>query len=172
MRYQGRPCLQDTWFPGYAWTIMNCVRCFSHLGWKYTWVGIENEDGGNSSIDSDEDDENDDYVTIDGDDDDENDDYVTIDGDDEDEEVDGTHISSEHSGTSIVVGGEEDDGDREEDTMDDTAPTQSFSADASQDLSDNLPSLIPLPISSIDVVQSDEETVDDQANQIILSEFW
>lgn len=25
-------------FPGYAWTIANCGRCRTHLGWRYTAV--------------------------------------------------------------------------------------------------------------------------------------
>jgi hypothetical protein len=29
----GRPSTQDSWFPGYAWTILYCQRCFNHLGW-------------------------------------------------------------------------------------------------------------------------------------------
>jgi cereblon len=32
----GGPCLRDSWFPGYAWTILNCALCGSHLGWKFT----------------------------------------------------------------------------------------------------------------------------------------
>jgi hypothetical protein len=35
---QGRPSTQDSWFPGYAWTIAYCARCYSHLGWKFTLV--------------------------------------------------------------------------------------------------------------------------------------
>mmetsp|Transcript_10124 Transcript_10124/g.20712 ORF Transcript_10124/g.20712 Transcript_10124/m.20712 type:complete len:508 (+) Transcript_10124:241-1764(+) len=31
------PTLQDTWFPGYAWTILYC-RCRGHLGWKFTLI--------------------------------------------------------------------------------------------------------------------------------------
>jgi hypothetical protein len=31
----GRPCIRDTWFPGYAWIIILCPACHSHLGWKY-----------------------------------------------------------------------------------------------------------------------------------------
>lgn len=36
---QGRATATDSWFPGYAWTITNCGRCYSHLGWKFTAVG-------------------------------------------------------------------------------------------------------------------------------------
>lgn len=31
----GRPSKQFTWFPGYAWTVMQC-KCMQHLGWKFT----------------------------------------------------------------------------------------------------------------------------------------
>ena len=24
---------------GYAWSILQCAMCFSHLGWRYTWQG-------------------------------------------------------------------------------------------------------------------------------------
>eukprot|EP01134_Creolimax_fragrantissima_P000718 CFRG0718T1 len=27
---------QDSWFPGYAWTILNCGQCGHHLGWRFT----------------------------------------------------------------------------------------------------------------------------------------
>lgn len=33
---QGLPSTQDSWFPGYAWTIVSCPRCMSHLGWRFT----------------------------------------------------------------------------------------------------------------------------------------
>lgn len=29
------PSLENTWFPGYAWTIMYCRRCALHIGWRY-----------------------------------------------------------------------------------------------------------------------------------------
>ncbi|KNC74309.1 hypothetical protein SARC_13140, partial [Sphaeroforma arctica JP610] len=32
----GRPCEQDSWFPQYAWTILNCAECYHHLGWRFT----------------------------------------------------------------------------------------------------------------------------------------
>ena len=35
----GGPEVQDSWFPGYAWTICNCGLCGFHLGWKFDWVG-------------------------------------------------------------------------------------------------------------------------------------
>ena len=25
-----------SWFPGYAWTITECLGCWSHIGWKFT----------------------------------------------------------------------------------------------------------------------------------------
>jgi cereblon len=33
---QGRPTTQDSWFPGYAWTIAHCARCYAHAGWRFT----------------------------------------------------------------------------------------------------------------------------------------
>ena len=35
---QGQPETAHCWFPGYAWTIANCKKCGSHLGWKFTRV--------------------------------------------------------------------------------------------------------------------------------------
>ena len=32
------PCAEDSWFPGYAWTIASCGRCGNHLGWRFTQV--------------------------------------------------------------------------------------------------------------------------------------
>lgn len=32
----GRPSTEHSWFPGYAWTIAQCRRCNSHMGWKFT----------------------------------------------------------------------------------------------------------------------------------------
>jgi cereblon len=37
IRLVGYPCTEDSWFPGYAWTIANC-RCGCHLGWRFTAV--------------------------------------------------------------------------------------------------------------------------------------
>ena len=25
-----------SWFPGYAWTITECLGCWGHIGWKFT----------------------------------------------------------------------------------------------------------------------------------------
>lgn len=32
------PSTEQSWFPGYAWTIMYCAGCFGHIGWKYNAV--------------------------------------------------------------------------------------------------------------------------------------
>ncbi|CAH0549006.1 unnamed protein product [Brassicogethes aeneus] len=32
----GSPSKQFSWFPGYAWTIMQCSHCCGHLGWKFS----------------------------------------------------------------------------------------------------------------------------------------
>jgi len=34
----GEAEIQDSWFPGYAWTIALCGHCFCHIGWQYTQV--------------------------------------------------------------------------------------------------------------------------------------
>lgn len=31
----GRAHTEFSWFPGYSWTIMQCSRCHSHVGWKF-----------------------------------------------------------------------------------------------------------------------------------------
>ena len=28
--------IENSWFPGYAWTIAECRRCTAHMGWKFT----------------------------------------------------------------------------------------------------------------------------------------
>jgi len=33
---QGVPTVQDSWFPGYAWSYIHCTKCQSHLGWKFS----------------------------------------------------------------------------------------------------------------------------------------
>ena len=35
---EGEAVTQDSWFPGYAWTIAYCNRCGNHLGWRFTKV--------------------------------------------------------------------------------------------------------------------------------------
>ncbi|CAG9861496.1 unnamed protein product [Phyllotreta striolata] len=35
-RLDGDPSKQFSWFPGYAWTIMQCKNCHNHLGWQFT----------------------------------------------------------------------------------------------------------------------------------------
>ena len=44
----GSPSTQDSWFPGYAWTIVHCARCYAHLGWHFTLAttssGEDNDD--------------------------------------------------------------------------------------------------------------------------------
>ncbi|WP_344795968.1 cereblon family protein [Litoribacillus peritrichatus] len=32
----GPPCLKDSWFPGFYWTIVHCNQCFVHLGWQFS----------------------------------------------------------------------------------------------------------------------------------------
>mmetsp|Transcript_29427 Transcript_29427/g.52634 ORF Transcript_29427/g.52634 Transcript_29427/m.52634 type:complete len:193 (+) Transcript_29427:395-973(+) len=32
----GQPETEFSWFPGYAWTIMECGTCGKHLGWRFT----------------------------------------------------------------------------------------------------------------------------------------
>lgn len=31
-----QPSGEDTWFPGYQWQILECLRCGNHIGWKFT----------------------------------------------------------------------------------------------------------------------------------------
>ena len=40
---QGGITTQDSWFPGYGWTILYC-ECYNHLGWKFTAVQSEEDD--------------------------------------------------------------------------------------------------------------------------------
>lgn len=32
----GEPSAENSWFPGYAWMIVNCRSCHNHMGWKFT----------------------------------------------------------------------------------------------------------------------------------------
>merc|ERR1711971_477076 len=36
LRLVGEPSTQYSWFPGYAWTIVECSGCWAHIGWKFT----------------------------------------------------------------------------------------------------------------------------------------
>ncbi|GBM26111.1 Protein cereblon [Araneus ventricosus] len=38
LRLTGRPSTEQSWFPGYAWTIVECEVCTSHMGWRFTAV--------------------------------------------------------------------------------------------------------------------------------------
>lgn len=33
---RGRTQTEFSWYPGYAWTVVNCVECGSHKGWRFT----------------------------------------------------------------------------------------------------------------------------------------
>ncbi len=33
---RGRSSTEHSWFPGYAWTIIECRSCHAHMGWKFT----------------------------------------------------------------------------------------------------------------------------------------
>ena len=33
---EGSPETAHSWFPGYAWTVAYCRRCFNHLGWRFS----------------------------------------------------------------------------------------------------------------------------------------
>lgn len=71
---EGRPSTQDSWFPGYAWTILYCGRCYNHLGWKFTIAQdpnvnpLEDSDSDNSPVD-------DNYDIYSEEDNDDNDDF-------------------------------------------------------------------------------------------------
>lgn len=32
---------EDSWFPGYAWSITHCSQCYNHLGWQFNRVEDE-----------------------------------------------------------------------------------------------------------------------------------
>ena len=36
LRLVGTPSTEYSWFPGYAWTILECGTCHNHIGWKFT----------------------------------------------------------------------------------------------------------------------------------------
>eukprot|EP00797_Seminavis_robusta_P031500 Sro686_g187140.2 (440) ;mRNA; r:40993-42312 len=39
----GGASTENSYFPGYSWTITYCARCGSLLGWKFHWVGLEED---------------------------------------------------------------------------------------------------------------------------------
>lgn len=45
----GSPSSEDSWFPGYSWTIAYCANCSAHLGWRFTLDGV-----GDNSVTSEE----------------------------------------------------------------------------------------------------------------------
>jgi Lon protease-like protein len=46
---EGEPTAQDSWFPGYAWVIVYCRNCGSHLGWKFSSCEAEGEETSSAS---------------------------------------------------------------------------------------------------------------------------
>ena len=36
LKLVGTPSTEYSWFPGYAWTILECRTCHNHIGWKFT----------------------------------------------------------------------------------------------------------------------------------------
>lgn len=36
LKLLGTPSTEYSWFPGYAWTILECGGCFNHIGWKFS----------------------------------------------------------------------------------------------------------------------------------------
>ena len=57
VRFQGSACTQDSWFPGYAWTIAYCGFCRNHLGWKFTIARANDSATFNMDNDSNDEDE-------------------------------------------------------------------------------------------------------------------
>ena len=39
VRESSDPVLEHSWFPGYAWSILTCIGCSEHLGWRFTSAG-------------------------------------------------------------------------------------------------------------------------------------
>eukprot|EP00597_Dinobryon_sp_UTEXLB2267_P006614 CAMPEP_0170096480 /NCGR_PEP_ID=MMETSP0019_2-20121128/28617_1 /TAXON_ID=98059 /ORGANISM="Dinobryon sp., Strain UTEXLB2267" /LENGTH=267 /DNA_ID=CAMNT_0010318491 /DNA_START=755 /DNA_END=1559 /DNA_ORIENTATION=+ len=57
------PSTADCWFPGYAWSVVHCDRCFNHLGWRYTPAtanAMTDSNGSDSGEDSEEEEDEDD----------------------------------------------------------------------------------------------------------------
>lgn len=46
----GAPSSEDSWFPGYSWTIVYCNRCFDHLGWLFTLESNQVCNGNHSQL--------------------------------------------------------------------------------------------------------------------------
>jgi len=44
----GRPTIQHTWFPNYAWQMTSCAACDAHLGWAFSPASVQQTE---SSID-------------------------------------------------------------------------------------------------------------------------
>jgi hypothetical protein len=46
------PCLDQSWFQGFAWQLVYCANCENHIGWKFTKVGGSELDGeeGHSNV--------------------------------------------------------------------------------------------------------------------------
>lgn len=36
VKITSEPEIENTWFPGYSWAVLQCQVCMEHLGWKYT----------------------------------------------------------------------------------------------------------------------------------------
>ena len=45
------PPSEDSWFPGYSWTIAYCATCYGHLGWRFTLDGDVSERIGEGCVD-------------------------------------------------------------------------------------------------------------------------
>ena len=41
--------MQDSWFPGYAWTILYCRVCGHHLGWHFTSSSAQRSQSNNAT---------------------------------------------------------------------------------------------------------------------------
>jgi cereblon len=147
LHLEGPPSTEDTWFPGYAWTIMYCGRCHQHLGWKYDWVGGEHIE----LVDEDDENRSDDYGDIEDDDinmeavDEEDEDYFDAQGDhnnNEPEEEDDDDLMAMPHGAAIE--------DLEE-----------SSEDGSEEQEDNVVAVAPPNVTTVEV-----------DNSGIVMQFW